>query len=200
MGERVANLNFFAAASDQRALLEFLFTSTNARVFESYSELGQELQEFRSVAELSAAFPTGEDKHGNGHAILLQLWSPSVMNQLEIRRIALQPEHCNGHTYRYAIEGGALIQLYFGGVHEKVLTKSHFGHNSEIRARTWGVDRGINWNELKTLSNKIQYHRRKRLTVAKVPGCPVLPEAFELARSGYALKLAAQTPWEYKIQ
>jgi hypothetical protein len=195
----VANLNFFAAGSDQKALLQFLFSATDARVFESYSEFEQELREFRSVAEVAAAFPVGEDKHGNGSTILLQLWSPSVMKHLEIRCIALQPNKCGGHTFRYAIEGGALIQLYFGGVHQKVVTKSHFGHNSEIRARKWEVDRGVNWKGLKTLSNMIQYHIRKRLAVAKVPGCPVLPEAFELARSGYSLKLAAQTPWEYKL-
>jgi hypothetical protein len=196
----VANLDFFAAGSDQNALVEFLFSSTDVRVFESYSEFGQELREFRSVAELGAAFPIGEDMHGNGHAILLQLWSPSVMKDLEITRIALQPDKCDGHTFRYRIDGGALIQLYFGGIHEKVVTKSHFGHNSEIRARKWEVDRGVDWKELKTLSNKIQYHIRKRLAVAKVPGCPVLPQALELAQSGYALKPAAQTPWEYKLQ
>jgi hypothetical protein len=62
------------------------------------------------------------------------------------------------------------------------------------------MDHGVNWESLKTLSNRIQYHIRKRLAVAKVPGCPVLPQAHELARSGYALKLAAQTPWAYELQ
>jgi len=195
----VANLDFFAAESDQKALVHFLFSSTDVRVFESYSECGQELREFRSLDELASAFPLGEDKHGNGFAILLQLWSPSVMKELEFTRITLRPEKCDGHTFRYRIDGGALIQLYFGGVHEKVITKSHFGHNSEIRARKWEVDAGVNWKELKTLSNRIQYHIRKRLAVGKVPGCPVLAQACELARAGYALKLAAQTPWEYKL-
>ncbi len=67
-------------------------------------------------------------------------------------------------------------------------------------AQKWDVDTGVNWDALKTLSNRIQYHIRKRLAVAKVPGRPVLPQAFELARSGYALKEAAQTPWEYELQ
>ncbi len=196
----MANLNFFAAESDQTALATFLFSSTDVRVFESYSEYGQELREFRSLDELAAVFPLGQDKHGNGTAALLQLWSPSVMKDLEIERIALRPECCGGHTFRYCIKGGALIQLYLGGVHERVVTKSHFGHFSEKGASKWGLDGGVNWHELKTLSNKIQYHIRKRLAVAKVPGCPVLPQAYELAQSGYALKLAAQTPWEYSLE
>ena len=196
----MANLIFFAAGSDQRAIVEFVLSSTNARVFESDSRFGQELREFRSVAELAAAFPIGEDQYGNGHAIDLQLWSPSVMQNLEINRISLAPDKCNGHTFRFEIDGGGLIQLYFGGVHDKVVTQSHFGHNSEIRARKFGVHSSVNWEALKTLSNKIQYHIRKRLAIAKVPRCPVLPEACELARSGYALKDRADLSWEYKLQ
>ncbi len=41
--------------------------------------------------------------------ILLQLWSPSVMQDLTIRRFALDPAHCNGHTFRHNIEGGGLM-------------------------------------------------------------------------------------------
>jgi hypothetical protein len=196
----MANLDFFAAQSDQRALVDFLFTSTNVRLFESYSEFGQELREFRSLDELATAFPLGEDRYGNGSGILLQLWSPSVMTKLEIVRFALLPEKCNGHSFRYRIAGGGLIQLYLGGVHGRVITRSHFGHFSEAGARKWGTDKEVNWGELKTLSNKIQYHIRKRLAAGKVPGHPVLPEALDLARHGYSLKDAAQCPWEYSLE
>ena len=62
------------------------------------------------------------------------------------------------------------------------------------------MDDGVNWEALKTLSNRIQYHIRKRLAAGKVPGRPVLPQALELARAGYALKLATQTPWAFELQ
>ena len=48
------NLDFFAAESDQRALLDFLFASTEVRVFESYSEFDADLREFRSTDELAS--------------------------------------------------------------------------------------------------------------------------------------------------
>src|SRR5690348_13903802 len=99
----MANLDFFAARSDQRAVVDFLFAATNVRVFESYSEFGQELREFRCFDELDAAFSLGKDRHGTGLAVLLQLWSSTVMEKLEIARIALLPEKCNGHAYRYRI-------------------------------------------------------------------------------------------------
>jgi hypothetical protein len=158
------------------------------------------LREFRSTDELAAAFQLGIDPYGNGKVILLQLWSPSVMRDLTIRRFALDPAHCDGHTFRHNIEGGALMQLYLGGVCEQVVTMSHFGHQSQVRAQAWGVDDGVNWEALKTLSNRIQYHIRKRLAAGKVPGRPVLPQALELARAGYALKLATQTPWAFELQ
>lgn len=195
----MASLDFFAAKTDQNAIIEFLLSSTDVRIFESYSEPDHEIREFKSLDDLAAAFEIGSDKYGNGLAVLLQLWSPSVMQSLEITRFDLRPEFCDGHTFRYRIDGGALIQLYFGGVYNRVITKSHLGHNSEIRAKKWGASEGVNWQELKKLSNKIQYHIRKRLAVAKVPGRPVLTEAFALARDGFSLKEAAQTPWDYKL-
>jgi hypothetical protein len=197
---RSVNLDFFAAEADQRAVLDFVFSSTDARVFESYSEYEAKLREFRSTDELAAAFPLGNDPHGNGVAIALQLWSPSVMRDLTIRRFKLDPAHCKGHTFRHNIEGGGLMQLYLGGVCDRVVTMSHFGHQSQVRAQKWEVDQGVNWEALQTLSNRIQYHIRKRLAAGKVPGRPVLPQALELARAGYALKLATQTPWAFKLQ
>lgn len=194
-----AHLIFFAAEADQRALTDFLFSSTDVRVFESYSEAGHELREFRSTDDLAATFPLGTDRFGNGSAILLQLWSPSVMAELTITRIALRPAACGGYTFRYRIDGGGLIQLYLGGVHERVVTISHFGHQSQARARKWDMDHGVNWESLKTLSNRIQYHIRKRLAVAKTASCPILPQAYQLARTGYELKLAAQSPSAYEL-
>lgn len=197
---RSANLDFFAADADQRAVLEFLFSKTDVRVFESYSEYSAELREFRSTDELAKAFALGTDEQGNGHAVLLQLWSPSVMRDLTIRRIALDPIHCNDHTFRYCIEGGGLIQLYLGGVCGKVVTKSHCGHQSQVRAETWALDDGVNWEAIKALSNHIQYHIRKRLAVGKAGSASVLPKAFDLAQSGFVLKLTAQTPWAYELR
>jgi hypothetical protein len=199
-GDSVANLDFFAAEADHKLVAEFLFSSRDVRVFESFSEYDQDLREFHSYAELASAFPIGIDPFGNGKAVLLQLWSPSVMSKLKITRFPIDPDFCDGHTFRHRIDGGGLMQLYLGGVHDRIVTVSHFGHWSQAGARKWGKDIGVDWDALKTLSNRIQYHVRRRLAVARVPGRPVLPEAYKLARSGYALKEAAQTPWQYELQ
>ena len=135
----MANLNFFAAEADQQAFLEFLFASTDVRVFESYSEPDRDLREFCSVEALRSAFNLGTDANGNGTAILLQLWSPSVMDELKVTRFALDPIACAGWTFRHRIDGGALMQLYLGGVCGRVVTHSHFGHFSQKahKSGTW---------------------------------------------------------------
>lgn len=197
---RSANLDFFATEADLRAVLDFLFSSTDVRVFESYSEYSADLREFRSTDELAAVFPIGSDPHGNGYAVLLQLWSPSVMRELSIQRFALDPAHCNGHTFRHRIEGVALIQLYLGGVCGQVVTKSHYGHQSQVRAQAWHREDGVNWEALRALSARIQYHIRSRLAAGKAGSRPVLTQAVELAQAGYALKDATQCPQAYPLQ
>ncbi|MBY0229612.1 MAG: hypothetical protein K2W96_10060 [Gemmataceae bacterium] len=112
---RSVNLDFFAARDDQRAVLEFLFSSGEARVFESYSEFGQELREFRSTEEVDAAYPLGGDPHCHGNTTLLCLWCPSVLRDLTITRFALNPAACDGHTFRHRIEGGGPMHLPLGG-------------------------------------------------------------------------------------
>ena len=196
---RSANLDFFAAEADQRALLDFLFGSTDVRVFESYSEFDADLREFRSTDDLASAFPLGSDPHGSGAAILLILWSPSVSRKPDIVRIDLIPEKCGGATFRYSIDGEGLMLLYFGGVCGQVITKSNFAHASSLWAEREGL-KGIDWEAYKKLSNRIQYHIRKRLAVGKVRSIPVLPEAMRLAKAGYALKQMVNSPFQYELQ
>ena len=198
------NLHFFAAETDQRALLDFLLASTDVRVFEAYSEYEADLREFRSTDDLASAFPIGLDPHGNGSAVTLFLCSPSVLRKPTIRRFALDPAKCGGATFRYKVEGPEWMRLYLGGVCGRAITKSNFGRTSSLWAERQGC-KGTDWEAFKTISNRIQYHIRKRLAVgsaryAKISGRPVLPEAMRLAEAGYALKEMIQSPWQYELQ
>src|SRR5262245_16139913 len=108
---------------DYKLVFDFIFSSTDFRVFESYSEPDQQLHEFKSFDQLASIFPIGDDPHGNVTAVLLQLWSPSVMQKLTIERFGLDPKRCQGHTFRHRIAGGGLFQLYLGGIHSQIITK-----------------------------------------------------------------------------
>lgn len=193
----MANLDFFATRADFEQLFAFLFDETDFHVFELYSEHGKSIREFVSFADLCATFDVGQDKYGNGTAALLQLWSPSVRPKPRIQRINLDPGKRNGFTFRFCFSGHGLVQLHLGGVHDRVITKSHYGHFSERGAARWGDVSQVNWSALSKLSGKVQRHIRRKLGVAKVPGRPVLAGAYKLSTEGYELKEAAQTPWTY---
>ena len=193
----MANLNFFATCSDLERVFAFIYGDTDFRVYESYSEFGQELREYKSLEKLAAAYDLGQDPRGNGHAVLLQMWSPTVMSTPAIERIALDPRKCGGFTFRYRIGGYGLAQLYLGGLCKRVVTQTHYGHFSERGAAKWGDTSQVDWKALQKLSGRFQRHVSRNLAVAKAPGHPVLADAFERFNAGYELKLAAQTPWAY---
>jgi len=177
-------------------LLEFIYAETDCRVFESYSKFDQNLQEFASTEQLLSAYDIGQDPHGNGYAVLLQLWSPSVSSRVKIERIALIPEKCDRHTFRYNIEGWGLMQLYLGGEKDRLITNSHFGHNSLKRAQAWeptGIDdlgpvSEWDWDLLMKISRKIQYHVKKRLAASKTSSRPILQGANRKLAGGYSIK------------
>jgi hypothetical protein len=195
----MARLDFFAVRTDALALLQFIFAETDIRVFEHASRDDCDLREFAGAGEIDAAFSLGHDARGNGLSPALSLWSPSVMPAFQVRRIEYDRRHVPDARFRFEPAGGGLMQLYLGGAKERVITKSHFGHFSVAGAAKWGLDGGIDWDRAKKLSNRIQYHLRSRLAASKVKGRPVLAAAFQMAREGYALKEAYQTPWRYDL-
>ena len=188
-------MEFFAARDDQREILQFLFDESDVRVLELASRPDCELREFETVDEIDAAFALGRARGGRGDA-LLTLWSPSAMPRMKIRRIDFDRAHVDDARFRYEPEGTGLMQLYFGRAVGGVLTRSHFGHNSPARARKWNMGTGVRWPALQKLSSMIQRHVR-RLSVAKVPGRPILPAAAALWRKGLRLKEQRRSPWHW---
>ena len=184
------NIDFYAAGEDFTAVLTYVFERSGCRVFESYSPFGAELAEFKSIADISSRYEIG-DCRGSAHSVLLQLVTPSASNDFAIRRIALDPSRCEGHTFRHAIEGWGLIQLYLGGRGPDGLIASHSNHNSEARAMRWadthqslGSPQRWNWQEITTVSSALNRHVLTKLAQYKLGSRPVLPAAGALLASG----------------
>lgn len=64
----MANLDFFAAESDQKALIDFLFSSTDVRVFESYSAYDKELRERSSGPPRRSERAQGDEEQRHGES------------------------------------------------------------------------------------------------------------------------------------
>ncbi|SFS73098.1 hypothetical protein [Paenibacillus sp. BC26] len=192
----MANLDFYSTRNDQLKLLDFIFSELNFRVFQSYSDFDSEIEEYKSTIEIDDKYCVGIDKHGNGTHCLFQLWSPTIMDKLEINKINLDEK--TGHTYRYNIEGFALVQLYLGGIHNNYISKSHIGSNSEARAKSWGYISGVNWENHKKEINKLCNYIRRDSKV-KIKGRVVMQEALDFTRNNYLLKDYKSAPWHYRL-
>ena len=177
----MANLDFYALRDDQRSLFEFLYSETDVVVFELSSQFDREARRFESLAALESAFTLGEYR-----AARLQLWSPSVMARPVIRRIELKVP---GHSFRYAVEGAGLIQLYLDGPKDGIIYDSHYGHWSEAGARQRSIHPAddCDWPALAKLSGRIQRHIRRHLATAKLWGRPILHQAFTVVQQGHGL-------------
>jgi hypothetical protein len=183
----MTNLDFYAVDDDLRELLSFIYADTDIVVFESYSEYDRELRQFDSVAEIEAIHTLGTHL-----ALHLQLWSPSVMKRPIVRRIELDVP---GHTFRYAVEGAGLMQLYLDGVKDGVIYHSHFGCWSEAGARERSIHPAddCDWRALSRVSGQIQRHVRRRMAGAKLYARPVLRHAVGAVRQGLRLFFAGTT-------
>jgi len=107
-----------------------------------------------------------------------------------IRRIALKVP---GHSFRYAVEGAGLIQLYLDGRRDGVICHTHYGHWNEAGARERSMHSAddCDWQALAKLSGRIQRHIRNRLAAAKLHARPVLHQAFSAVERGCGLKFGA---------
>jgi len=181
----MANLDFYALGDDLRSLLRFVYAETDVVVYELASEFDCDARKFASIAELEAVFNL--DGHSASH---LQLWSPTVMARPVIRCIQIKVP---GHSFRYAVEGAGLIQLYLDGQRDGVIYHTHYGHWNEAGARQRSMHSAdeCDWQALAKLSGRIQRYIRGRLAVAKLYSRPVLGQAFSAVQQGHGLKFGA---------
>ena len=177
----MANLDFYAVAEDLRSLFCFLFEETDIVAYELSSEFDRDVRKFKSLPELEAVYTLGSYR-----AAYLQLWSPSVMARPVIRRIDLKIPN---HSFRYAVEGAGLMQLYLDGVRDGIIYHTHFGHWSEAgaRQRSMHPTDDCDWLALGKLSGRIQRHIRGKLACAKLYGRPVLRNAWISVEQGQGL-------------
>jgi len=186
----VPNCDFYAAEQDILDVLRCVFELGDFRAFESYSNPGEDLVEFKNADEIARHFPLGRCQ-GTSQSALLQLYPVSAGGTLQRRRIDLKTRSPGaGAAFRFSLDGWGLIQLQLGGVSDGGLFVSHTNHNSEARALKWedtygdlGPAREWNWTEVIRASRRLNSKIRK-LAVRKIGSRPVLPAADALLRSG----------------
>jgi hypothetical protein len=179
--------DFFAGESDKIEILKFIFNETDLQIFDLYSALDQEMEEYRSLKEITNKFDL---INGDKFACTFHLWSPMFDGEVIFRRIDLDPKRCNGHTFRYATDGWGLIQLYFGGSKDGSLFNSHIGHFNKAGALAregipefMGKADQWNWKEIEKMSRKLKSHIH-RSSIKKIGTFDILPGAQKIIQAG----------------
>jgi hypothetical protein len=171
---------FYALKNDYEEIVKFIYDELSLSIFQGYSEFGQDLKEYRTAKELLTELETGQNP------IQLSFWKKSFGFDYRITKIDLNPKYCNGHTFRYRIDGWGLIHLNVGRLFRGRLEASSIAHNSEKRATTWepsipdfGIVSDVNWEEVNKTSKKLRYLISKKLIATKINGTDTLALAKE---------------------
>ena len=114
---------------------ELLFQSGAPVVFDAYSAYGQPLRSFRTpselIAEIESALATGQK------SLYFKLQYPDTKGHVAERKIVLDPKKCNGHTWRYTVEGWGLIQFQ-ADLRRAPAIECRVAVNTQKRAEAWG--------------------------------------------------------------
>jgi len=133
------NCNFYATLEDHEELLTWLLADGACEIYELASDFGQPLRRFRSAAEVRAQFERRYPGGGQWRTVYLQLYVLGAGPPFVPKRVALDPDECDGATFRDEAEGWGLVQLYLGALAEDGtrLEDSRTNHNTLKRAETW---------------------------------------------------------------
>jgi hypothetical protein len=180
--------DFFADETDKIEILNFIFRETDLQIFDLGSPYGQKISEYKTTEEIVSKFDL---RNGDKFAVTFQLWTPRFKGDLVFRKVELDPKYCKGHTFRYSTEGWGLIQLYFGGIKNNELNRSHIGHQSQKRATAWesnntelGQVGNWDWSEVEKAARGLKYQIHNKMTKRKIGVDDVLVGADKLGEQG----------------
>jgi hypothetical protein len=187
------NCNFYGVLDDHAALLDWLFAGASCHIYELASAPEQPLRQFQSTDEVLCQFDRCYPNGKPWSTVYLQLYVRGASPSFTPRRIELNPDACDGATFRYNAEGWGLVQLYLGAERADYVSSSHTNHNSEKRAQIWypttklepGPD-AWDFRAITAFSSRLNNHIRKQ-AVGKLGSTAVLPGAFALWEQGKSL-------------
>lgn len=186
------SFKFYAARQDVLDVLDHILSLPDVRLFEMYSPYDTGIREIKAVKDFGGYYPAFQAEGGLQKEVFLSLWLTRIAPANPIERIELDPDRCNGATFRYCVNGGGTVNLYLGGRDQSALSRTLVSWNSQARAVKWGIDAGIDWTLHRKWTNKLKYHITKRMAADwfhdSWAGGAVLPAAAALWKEeGYRL-------------
>ncbi len=187
------NCDFYGTIKDHEPILDFLYSNGECDIYELGSEPSCDLRHFRSSEEVLSLFDNPYPNGKQRHSIHLQLYVKGTGPEFVPTRISLDPDVCNGHTFRYSAEGKGLVQLYLSTLDENSLRSSHTNHFSQKGAEKWSDEsedlrNASSWDfkAITSFSSKLNRFIRK-MKVAKIGGRVLLPGGLKAWDDGFSL-------------
>lgn len=169
-------IRIYATKEDLNLVFATMLSELGLIAYEMVSESSKMLKCFQSSAELSSYF-----RYCSKQCDFVW-WDAESMPPNRPTKQKLDPQKCNGHTFRYAAEF-AMIQIETGLKRSRMLTPSELGLVTQAHYRSVGGRANIDW---RTLNGKFNLLRKfiERTSVGKVDGCLVMPGSYELVCNG----------------
>ena len=172
-------IRFYATKEDLNLVFATMLSELGLIAYEMVSEPGEPLRRFQTMAELLSHF-----RYCSKQCDFVW-WDAESMPPNRPKKQKLDPEKCNGHTFRYAAEF-AMIQIETGLKRSNMLTPSEFGLVTQAYYRSVGGRAKIDWRKLNVKFCQIRKFI-ERNSIGKVDGCLVMPSAYELVCNGGTL-------------
>lgn len=115
-------------------LFKFILSDSKALVYEYYSKMEQELILINDFSEFKDYFESSILK--NEKNFMFGVYYPESKGNVSISKINLDPERCNGKTYRYTINGWGIIGVNLNWKSETQI-ECYVSVNSKKRAENW---------------------------------------------------------------
>jgi len=187
------NCDWYGTLKDHENVLNAIFENKDFEVYESYSQLEQPLKKFGSVEEVQNEFNSATNNGSHRESLQLALFIKDSGPRFVSRKILLNPNNCEGAEFRFAADGWGLLNFRICDYIDKKLESSHTNHNSRLRAEKWsqlhpelGSPSDWDFDKIKVHSSRLN-RKIKSYRVAKLGARAVLPEAYELWKSGICL-------------
>lgn len=192
------NCDFYGVPQDHEQLLDWLLRQDACRIYELSSDFEMPLREFRTVEDVMSQFSRTYSNGKRWDTVHLQLYVVGTGPPFVPRRVTLNPQACNGATFRYAADGWGLVQLYLAAVGSGGLRNSHTNHSSVKRAEACAPARpdmppaeAWDFKRITAFSSRLNRQIRK-MGIAKIGSRAVLPGALALWERGVSLLPFAQ--------
>ena len=116
-------------------LIEYILSDSKTEFYESYSEKEKEIVRINNLSEFQDYFDNGI-ANGKVH-FGFGMYNPESKGKFFTSKIKLNPKYCDGKTYRYQINGWAIIFIQLDLQNGENRIECRVSVNSKKRATNW---------------------------------------------------------------